>query len=94
MRSPGMVGGLSRVESGPAHDRFFHPGNPRKKTPSVVLNFSLGETSWFASEQRQAHMHAAEPASEQSPGGTQAAKLAVQTKGAFTPPSRSHRVRC
>lgn len=39
-------------------------------------------------------MHATETASEQSPGETEAAKLAVQTKGALIPPPWSHPVRC
>lgn len=69
--------------------------NPGKKLCQLCGGFSLGETSWFALEQRQegAHMHATETAGEQSPGGTEAAKLAVQTKGALIPPPWSHPVR-
>lgn len=92
MRSPGLVGGLSSVESGPAHDRFFCLGSPGKKHRQSCRGFSSGETSWFSPEQRQegAHMHAAETAGEQSPRGTEAAKSAAQTEGAFVPPPWSH----
>lgn len=69
---------------------------PEKKPWQSCRGFSLGETSWFAPEQRQegAHMHAMETAGEQSPRGTQAAELAVQTKGALIPPPWSPPGRC
>lgn len=87
-RSPGMVGGLSRVESGPAHDRFFCLGNPGKRYRQSCRGFSLGETSWFAPEQRQegAHMHAVETAGEQSPGGNTGSQIGCADERCFHTP--------
>lgn len=49
MRSPGMVGGLSGVEYGPAHDRLFCLANPGKKAPSVLSRFLLGRNQLVCS---------------------------------------------
>ena len=88
MRSPGMVGGLSRIEAGPAHDRFFCLANHGKKHRQSCRGFSLGETSWFAPEQRQegAHMHAAETAGEQSPGGNRGSQIGCADERCFHTP--------
>lgn len=89
MRSPGMVGGLSGVEYGPAHDRFFCLANPGKKHHQSCRGFSLGGTSWFAPEQRQegAHMHAVETAGEQSPGGNRGSQIGCADKRYFHTPT-------
>lgn len=80
-----MASGLSRVESGLAHDRFFCLGNPGKKHCRSCRGFSLGETSWFAPEQRQegAHMHATETAGEQSPGGNRGSQIGSADRRCF-----------
>lgn len=49
MRSPEMFGGLSKVEPGPAHDRFFRLGNPGKSRLSVVPRFLLGRNQLVCS---------------------------------------------
>lgn len=47
--------------------------------------FFLGETSWFAPEQRQegAHMHAVETAGEQSPGGNTGSQIGCADRRCF-----------